>query len=71
MEASYCRNFANNVKKIRELKGYTKTKLCEQVGCDLSYIGKIESGKKTPTLKMIFKLAIALEIPPRELFNFE
>lgn len=66
-----CLKFAQNVKKYREQKGYKKGKLCELVGCDISYIGKIERGQKCPNLKMIFKLAEALEIPAKDLFDFE
>lgn len=66
-----CKKFAENVKKYRQLKGYNKTKLCELLDCDLSYIGKIERSEKFPNLKMIFKLAEALEIPPKNLFEFE
>lgn len=39
--------------------------------CDLSYIGKIERGEKFPNLKMILKLAEALEIPAKDLFEFD
>ena len=66
-----CKLFAQNVKKYREIKGYSKTKLSELVDCDLTYIGKIEKSEKYPNLKMIFKLADALEIPPKFLFDFE
>ncbi len=66
-----CKNFAKNVKKYRELKGYNKTKLCELLDCDLSYIGKIERSEKYPNLKMIFKLAEALEVSAKDLFDFE
>lgn len=66
-----CKKFAGNVKKYRELKGYNKTKLCELLDCDLSYIGKIERSEKYPNLKMIFKLAEALEVSAKDLFDFE
>lgn len=66
-----CKKFADNVKKYRELKGYNKGKFSELVGCDLSYIGKIERSEKYPNLKMIFKIAEALEIPVKDLFDFE
>lgn len=66
-----CRKFAENVTKYRELKGYNKSRLCELVDCDLSYIGKIERGEKFPNLKMILKLAEALEIPAKDLFDFD
>lgn len=66
-----CKKFADNIKKYREAKGYKKSKMSELVGCDISYIGKIERCEKYPNLKMIFKIAEALEIPAKDLFNFE
>lgn len=66
-----CKLFAQNIKKYRESKGYSKTKLAELADCDLTYIGKIEKSEKYPNLKMIFKLAEALEVPPKALFEFE
>lgn len=66
-----CKKFADNVKKYREAKGYTKSKMAELVDCDISYIGKIERAEKYPNLKMIFKIAEALEITAKDLFDFE
>lgn len=66
-----CKKFADNVKKYREAKGYTKSKMAELVDCDISYIGKIERAEKYPNLKMIFKIAKAFEIPAKDLFDFE
>ena len=66
-----CKLFAQNIKKYRESKVYSKTKLAELADCDLTYIGKIEKSEKYPNLKMIFKLAEALDIPTKDLFDFE
>ena len=66
-----CKLFAKNIKKYRESKGYSKTKLAELADCDLTYIGKIEKSEKYPNLKMIFKLAEALDIPTKDLIDFE
>lgn len=66
-----CKLFAQNIKKYRESKGYSKTKLAELADCDLTYIGKIEKSEKYPNLKMIFKLAEALDIPTKDLFDLE
>lgn len=65
-----CKLFAKNIKKYKESKGYSKTKLAELADCDLTYIGKIEKSEKYPNLKMIFKLAEALDIPTKDLFDF-
>lgn len=59
------------VQLITQLKGYSKGKMSELIGCDISYIGKIERSEKFPNLKMIFKIANALEVPAKTLFDFE
>ena len=66
-----CKKFTKIVKKIREDKGYSKGKMSELIGCDISYVGKIERSEKFPNLKMIFKIANALEVPAKTLFDFE
>jgi transcriptional regulator with XRE-family HTH domain len=71
MNTSICYNFAKKLKEIRELKKLSKTQLSTLVGCDISYIGQIERCKKTPTLKTIEKLANALDVPVKDLFDFE
>lgn len=66
-----CKKFAQNIKKYREAKGYNKSRMSELVGCDISYIGKLERVEKYPNLKMILKLADALEVSAKDLFDFE
>lgn len=67
---SICKNFAKKLKEIREKKGLSKGQLSSLVGCDMSYIGKIERGEKYPTLKTIAKFAVALDVPAKDLFDF-
>jgi len=62
--------FATKVQEIRERKKFTRTRLSELAGLDMSYIGKIEKCEKSPNLKTIIKLANALEVPVKELFDF-
>lgn len=70
MKEDISKLFATKVQEIRESKNFTRTKLSELAGLDMSYIGKIERCEKSPNLKTIIKLAEALEIPVKELFNF-
>ena len=46
-----CKSFAQNIKKYRESKGYSKTKLAELADCDLTYIGKLKNLKNIRILK--------------------
>ena len=71
MEDKICKGFAKKLKEIREQKGLSKGQLSSLADCDMSYIGKIERCEKYPNIKMIAKLAIALGVPPKELFDFD
>jgi len=71
MEDSICKNFAKKLKEIREKQGLSKGQLSSLADCDISYIGKIERSEKYPNLKMIAKLAVALKVPAKDLFDFE
>ena len=50
---------------------YTQEQLAELVGTSTSNIGTIESRMHKPmSLKMLFRIAKALEISPKELLDF-
>lgn len=57
-----------NIKKQREIANLTQETLAEKAGISQDYLGKIEVNINKPGLKTIFKLAMALEISPREFF---
>ena len=59
------------IKKLREIKGYTQEKLAEKSGLSLDYIGKIEVNINKPGIKAILKIANALNVDIKELFNFK
>jgi len=62
--------FATKVQELRKAKGYTKSMLSSLAELDISYIGKIERCEKSPNLRTIVKLADALEVPVKDLFDF-
>ena len=63
--------FGNNLRLLRKRKGLTMTELANL--CDIEYrqISDIELGKINTTLSTIYLLSAALEIPVKELFDFE
>ena len=65
-----CKQFAIKLKEIRLSKNLSKSKLSEIAGLDISYIGKIERCEKCPNLRTIAKLAQALNVPVKNLFDF-
>ena len=58
------------IKYLRESKNLTQEKLAEKTGLSLDYIGKIEVNINEPGLKSLIKIANALEIHIKELFDF-
>lgn len=70
MKEDVCKQFATKVQKLREAKNLTRTQLSELADLDMSYIGKIERCDKYPNIKTIAKLAEALDVPVKDLFDF-
>ena len=61
--------FGTVLRAYRLEKGMTQEYLGEQVEAVRSHICMLESGKKQPSLTMVFRLATALGIKPGELLD--
>ena len=59
------------IKILREQKHLTQEKLAEAAGISLDYLGKIEVCINHPGLITIFKIANALNVEVKELFDFK
>ncbi len=51
-------------------KGISQESLAFKANTSLSQVGRIERGKRSPTLLTIFIFAMALEVSPSDLMNF-
>ena len=60
---------ALNIKIHRKNLGLTQEKLAELVNTAPSYIAMIEAGRRTPSFKMIERIAEVLRLDPPELFS--
>jgi transcriptional regulator with XRE-family HTH domain len=60
---------ADNIKRLRQLRGITQAELAERASITSNYIGMIEQKRKFPTPEILDKLAAALHIEPPELFS--
>ena len=58
------------IKYLRENKGLTQEKLAEKSGLSIDYIGKIEVNINKPGLRALVKIAKALDVHIKELFDF-
>jgi len=57
----------SKIRTFRNSKGWTQEILAEAVDIHPTYISRIESGKKLPTLNMTCRIANALEVAVHEL----
>lgn len=57
------------LKECREIKNISQKKLAEKLCISQGYISEIEKGLKSPTVRMLYKIANALEICPHMLLS--
>ncbi len=56
-----------NVKRLRQAKGWSQEKFAFESGFHRTYISGIERGIRNPTVTVIEKLAVTLDVSPEEL----
>jgi len=61
----------SNIKFYRKSCNLTQEKLAEKVNTATNYISAIEAGRRFPSVEMLKKIAIALEIDTPKLFVME
>ena len=64
------KSLGTRIKHLRENKGFTQDKLAEISGLSIDYIGKIEVNINKPGLRALIKIANALDVHIKELFDF-
>lgn len=68
----YYKNLGASIRKRRKEKGFTQQQLGHKAGnIDRSKISDLENGKEDFQFSTILKLCVALELSPRELFDFD
>lgn len=58
------------IQKARKATGVTQEELADKVGVTTTWIGYIETGYRRPNLKMIYKIARALNVKVKDIFPF-
>lgn len=59
--------FGKRLADLRKQRGFTQQQLCELVGVHVTMLSNYESGRSQPTLEVIRKMALALDITADEL----
>ena len=62
--------FGARVKALRQARLMTQEDLADATGIAIRTVRNIEAGRSSPTLTTVGKLAEALEVAPKELFEF-
>ena len=58
------------IKELRKAKGLSQEELSEKVGIDSKHLSRIEVGKSYPSLDTLERIANALNIEIKDLFEF-
>jgi transcriptional regulator with XRE-family HTH domain len=61
--------FGKVVRSLREQRGYSQEELAERAGLHRNYVGGVERGERNVALENIVKLAGALSVRTRDLFE--
>lgn len=62
---------SENIKSLRKKLGWSQELLAEKTGVSAPYITQIEVGKRTPSLDIVEKLALALGVEYKTLFEIK
>lgn len=62
-------NIGPRIRHFRTMAGLSQEKLAWQAGIAPAFLGQLERGLKSPTVKTLVKLTTALDIPLAELFS--
>lgn len=65
------KRFGEQLRGLRIAKNLTQEKLSASVGVSVEFLSNMERGINAPSFQTLEKLAQSLEIPVKELFNFE
>jgi transcriptional regulator with XRE-family HTH domain len=61
--------FATNLRRLRHARGLSQDELADEAEVSRSYLAQVETAKKHISLKIISKLAQALDVDPVEFFR--
>lgn len=58
------------IRELRKIRGYSQEKLAEMVDIEQKHVSRLELGKSYPTIERLEKIAVALDVPLRDFFDY-
>jgi transcriptional regulator with XRE-family HTH domain len=68
-EDKIVRELAVRIRQLRHERGWSQEKLAEEAGMHRTYLGGIEVARRNPSLRNLIRIARALGIPVKTLFD--
>lgn len=69
-KARITKDFGQRLKSLRKQRKLSQAKLADKLGVHPTYISSLERGLRNPSLKVIDRIALALEINRENLIKF-
>lgn len=63
------RRLADNMRSLRKARGWSQEALADAAGIDRTYISGIERLVRNPTITVLERIAVALEVPAGHLLD--
>ena len=60
---------ALNLRKLRQKKGWSQEAFADEAGLHRTYISDLEGQARNPTIELVDRIAIALDVPCGELLD--
>ncbi|QTH20106.1 helix-turn-helix transcriptional regulator [Rhizorhabdus wittichii] len=64
-----CKRLGQNVRRLREAKGWSQEAYADEAGIHRTYVSDIERGARNPTVKIVEKLAVPFDVPAGRLLD--
>jgi XRE family aerobic/anaerobic benzoate catabolism transcriptional regulator len=69
-ERAFLQGLGRQVRSLRQSKNLTQARLAERAEVGMKYVGEVERGRTNPTLRIVWRLSVALGVEMFELFLF-
>ena len=63
--------FGKKLRDLRKQRGITQEQLAEAASISVDFLSLVERGINAPSFETLEKLACALDVPVKQLFNFD